>query len=425
MQGPQYGGLSKISALDALRVYALNDDDDGIQFKTAFKKANFDDASYILKLAEQQALKIHHNYPNLSLDEVTALCVFAYKDMFNDDADETPRKTPFEVINTTLFLRNTPQLMKHGKYILFLLGAIRQLPRINTSVVKPLYVISESWYANVRPEQNWKGNCMTWPSFTCAYTREEAKILIHKLKDPVLFKVTGAFCAYDLSPFSNDPSTEFIILEPETRYLVTDVNDHNKVFNTKVVSVAVQFNELVLDNLIQCIRKPPPPPPPPPPPTDPQLNYYLSPQDETQPFTALEPFPTMQQPQPFLVTYNVSSMPFGASEDGGAFGGRQHECYLPTLPEYYQPPPQPQALQQPPFVTVHQPRTMKNQVQNVQFRPTQKIALPPPPFEITHKQSTPQLTTKISPIGKNSRTVQGRKNFEPPPPPPEFLSPKK
>lgn len=255
MDEQYYGGLTKISPLELLR--PLASDGKVLQLDVALKDANFPDIGLIQKLSKNKAQKIYLQYPDLSREELVTLCIFAYKKVFSGNSAD---KTPCDSVNLSLFMRDTKSVMKYGRFILCLMCAIRQLPRLRSSEVKSLYVISELEDACINPGQNWVNNVMSWPSFTNAYTEGEAKTLVKRFRNPVLFKVSGPFCAYDLRPFSNDDSMEFIVLEPETKYLVTKITECDSIFGLKVVSVSVQLCTLVLEEFIRVIRKPPPKP---------------------------------------------------------------------------------------------------------------------------------------------------------------------
>lgn len=250
-----YGGTTKISSLEIIRSFVV--DGRMPQFDEALERAGFPDINFIRKLSEKKALKIYKDYTNLYRNEIIALCIFSYKKIQGVNNSD---KTPFDSINLALFMRESRLIIKYGFFILFLLGAIRQLPRIKSNEIKFLYVISELEDAHINPIQNWEGNIMSWPSFTCAYIESEARIMVKKFKNPAVFKVSGDFCAYNLAPFSNDSSTEFIVLEPDTRYLVTKIVDRDDIFGLKTVSVSVQPDELPLDNLIRFARRAPPKP---------------------------------------------------------------------------------------------------------------------------------------------------------------------
>lgn len=426
MDGQYYGGLTKISALEVLR--SLLSGGKLLQLNVALEKAKFPDMVFIRKLSEKRAQKMHRNYPNLSWDEFLTLCIFAYKKITLGNSSE---KTPHDIINLSLFMRDIAMVKNYGMYILCLLCAIRQLPPIKPSEVKSLYVISELEDAHINPKQNWVNNFMSWPSFTNAYTESEAKILVRNFRNPVLFRVTGAFYAYDLKPFSNDDNTDFIILEPETKYLVTAIDDCDPVFGLKVVSVSVQFDGLVLEDFIRVIRKAPPklrrkteraelPPPPQgqvsPPPNNPggaqiDINY--------QQYQGNRQFSTGPQGQYLL--------------QGNTFGG-----FVPQ-PHFMESKEQFNVFAAPPRDT---PGYLAPPTQFIESKEQFNGSAPPPPHNtIDHFSPPPQFITpnqtfrppqlgereikmlinKAPQAPNQTKPLTTKNTFVPPPPPPEFF----
>lgn len=423
-----YGGTTKISSLETLRY--LISDGKKLQLSIALKKANFADIAFIHKLAEQKAQKIYKEYPYLSRDELIALCIFAYKNVYGGNSSD---KTPSEAINLSLFMRETSFVVNYGTFILFLLCSIRQLPHIKQSEVKSLYVLSELEHAHINPSQNWVDNFMSWPSFTSAYTEKEAKTLVRNFKKPVLFKVTGDFYAYDLGPFSNDCSTETIVLEPDTKYLVTEIVDSDDVPNLKVVSVSVQPETPVLDDFIKSIRRPPPKRKHKPKP-DPEPAHPFTTQNQENSGYAVSPqqLQYIYQPPPppqynltcqtnFLLSNNTFSPVENVYTTNTQFdrNSAPNNDIFTTNPQYTGGPPPTYGG----YITAQQYNT-----HNRGPSPTNTNYIPPPQYNIAREKFQPPLNTNAKqrspspPTLAKPNTFLFKNTFKPPPPPPEFLN---
>ena len=182
------------------------------------------------------------------LTEEEAAAVFVYTYDFGKDDWE---KNPFRVVNKVLAERNTHTLPRLCGYILHLLSALRKLPKWNGGGV--LYRGVEG---PVSPSVREVGNVMSWPAFTST-TVDESTVgsFIASAREPVVFEIRGAFCGYNISPFSALGGESEVLLEPETTFRVSEVGKDKKFPSATRIVVDIIENPLMIEEMVMNFDK--------------------------------------------------------------------------------------------------------------------------------------------------------------------------
>lgn len=177
----------------------------------------------------------------LTEEEAASIFIYSY-----DFGKAKMEKNPFRIVNKVLAERNTHALPRLCGYIMHLLTALRKLQRYDCTG-KAVYRGVEG---PVSPNVKQVGNVMTWPAFTST-TKDETAVgnFIMTAREPIVFEVRGAFCGYDISPFSALGESE-VLLEPETMFRVVEVkSDSTFPGATRIVVEAVE-NQLMLEEMV-------------------------------------------------------------------------------------------------------------------------------------------------------------------------------
>lgn len=126
----------------------------------------------------------------LSDDDIRSILMYTY------ELEDEDFKSPYEIVNTKLSKRSTEGLRFVRNYVLFLLRALRKLPRYDYTRNVLYRGIDGS---KVADDKYQKGKEIVWNGFTSASTSESvARDFMEGSESPILFVIRGNYVGYDI-----------------------------------------------------------------------------------------------------------------------------------------------------------------------------------------------------------------------------------
>ena len=208
-------------------------------FREAFERAGFG-CTYMGLM--ERLMKIPINKER-RLSDVDALTVFSYT--VEDGGD----LKPYRVVNKTLAERNVKSAMVYP-YIFHLLHALRKLPSYSGSGT--LYRGIDGKMLNSATHQI--GNTLTWPAFTSTtYDKKKAYDFVKResIKTKIVFKINGVVRGYSISDCSMFPNECEVLLEPENKFIITNIGPDPENTSVTVISVNVIETPPIVPDLIE------------------------------------------------------------------------------------------------------------------------------------------------------------------------------
>ena len=193
---------------------------------------------------------IINKYPNISKEDAQIISSYTCESM--DKA-----YSPYKIVNSNLVKDDRCKGVNNvSKYVFILLSALRKLKKYSPNAQKN--ALFRCIKTNVklfdpfnRNSSYIKGNKKTFWGFTSTTIEfERAKKFLGTEKNKkvgTIFFLTGDIWGYDISLF-NVFHEEEVILEPERKYIISEVRDSNNNNGITYVQCKIENSKVVLDN---------------------------------------------------------------------------------------------------------------------------------------------------------------------------------
>ena len=171
---------------------------DGTPFRMtlneAVEKAGFPEAKDMMEACDEKIRQIRCAWEgHLTVDDIKSILIYTY------ELDDDTIDSPYKIVNSKLSKRSIDGLRKIRGYVLYLLRALRKLPRFNSRCI--LY--RGIWGENVSTDKYKEGSSITWSSFTSTTTDEDvASNFADGSEVPLLFIIRGNYIGYSLMDYS-------------------------------------------------------------------------------------------------------------------------------------------------------------------------------------------------------------------------------
>lgn len=162
--------------------------------KEAVERANFPDTKEIMEACSERTNIIKEKWKGvLTEDDIKAILIYTY------EYDNSDAESPYKIVNTNLASRSVSALRKIRGYVLYLLRALRKLPRYGTG--SELYRGIDG--KDISRDKYSLGKDITWSSFTSTTTNKEvARKFAEDSEAPLLFVIRGNYIGYNIEKLS-------------------------------------------------------------------------------------------------------------------------------------------------------------------------------------------------------------------------------
>lgn len=175
---------------------AFNFDDSSFEMslEEAVKQAKFHDIDEMMDACNEKVRKIGKMWSGvLTEDDLRAILIYTYE---SDDDDVA---SPYKIVNSSLGSRKVSAIRKVRGYVLYLLRALRKLPKFSNRNVLYRGINGEK----VAGDKYQQGNEVIWSGFSSATIDEDiAKDFTVESESPMLFIIHGEYIGYNIEKVS-------------------------------------------------------------------------------------------------------------------------------------------------------------------------------------------------------------------------------
>ena len=175
---------------------AFNFDDTSFEMslEEAVKQAKFHDIDEMMDACNEKVRKIGKMWSGvLTEDDLRAILIYTYE---SDDDDVA---SPYKIVNSSLGSRKVSAIRKVRGYVLYLLRALRKLPKFSNRNVLYRGINGEK----VAGDKYQQGNEVIWSGFSSATIDEDiAKDFTVESESPMLFIIHGEYIGYNIEKVS-------------------------------------------------------------------------------------------------------------------------------------------------------------------------------------------------------------------------------